>query len=153
MVSRRRAAAFAGALIVLGGVGFFVGGQMALTDNCVSGRSFQFEPIAESNEADLNGNTTAFENLTAVEQRIFLEAYTDAIDGTGYSDTYADWSEAWFNGNSVAYRGAYYEPQPLAVDCGVSTGGLVQLASILLGLIGAVAFAVVAAWRVLKDYR
>ena len=165
MISSRRVAIVASTLVVIGGVGFFVGGQMASADNCVSGTYFQFEPVTESKVADLSGNTTAFENLTAVEQRIFLEAYTDSVDGGGYSDTYADRSEEWFSGNPgtgtatgdtpsyVAYHGEYYEPQPMAVDCGVSTGGLVQIASILSGLIGAVVLAVVAGWRGLQHDR
>lgn len=124
-------------LVLLGGVGFAAGSVMAAQYDCVSGTELAIDRVAEP---DTDNNTTAFAELSPVEQRLFLEAYTSSSGDRRYGERYANWSEGWFNGSSgpayVEYSGEYWELSFFAADCGVSVGVFVRGGGALGALLG-----------------
>lgn len=61
-----------------------------------------------------------FSGISPVEQRIFLEAFTDEHDA---SSVYGNWKTTWFDDVQVIeYRGKQYELMQAVVDCGPSSG-------------------------------
>lgn len=129
-------------LLLVGSTGFGVGSGMAAQDDCVSGTELGIDRVAAPNTTAVTRNTTAFTELSPVEQRLFLEAYTESDDDRRYSDRYANWSEAWFDSGHpsgpqyVAYRGEYWELAFFAADCGVSVGVFVRIGGVLALLLG-----------------
>lgn len=159
MPSRFRIVALLGVVLVLAGVaGFGTGSYLEASNDCVSGTVLDVDPVEENGTSDLDGNTTAFEDLSPDEQRVFLEAYTDDGDGSGWSDTYANWSQSWFDGMGafdsapryVRYRGGYYETTIGHVDCGLSAGPFVRIAGILGLALGWILLGTAGVWH-LRD--
>lgn len=102
-------------LVVLGAVGFAGGTYLLWTDECRSGTELHVSTVS-SDADDRTEGLRAFDELTPVEQRVFLEAYTDDHDST---DVYENWSRSWFDDvRFVAYRGERYEVTVAVVDCG-----------------------------------
>lgn len=159
----RLAGVFGAMLVLLGGAGFASGSIMQAEDDCVSGTVLDIEPVDENETADLQGNTTAFANLSLVEQRIFLEAYTEGTAGSGVSDRYENWSESWFDETGaydekhsplyVTYRGSYYEAIGGAVDCGLSIGPFVRIGGILGLLLGGSILGAAGVWQMRETNR
>lgn len=141
------------ALVLLGGAGFAAGSVMLAQYDCVSGTALGIEKVAEPNSTAVTGNTTEFLELSPVEQRIFLEAYTDSSDNWRHGETYANWSGEWFDsGRSyrpgyVEYRDEYWELLLHASDCGGSAGVFVRIGGVLCSIIGGVVLTVSGLWR------
>lgn len=133
-------------ILLLGATGFATASYVEADYDCVSGTVLDIQVVDEKGTTDLQSNTISFGNLSAVEQRIFLEAYTYSAESYGVSDVYANWSESWFDEmgtydepNSplyVAHQGSYYEVIEGHVDCGLSNSTFVQLGGILSVLLG-----------------
>lgn len=106
----RYAAAIGAVLVVLGGAGVAVGGIQAAAASCDSGQSLYVSTTEGTDSTD----PVAFEELSPVEQRIFLEAVTDEND---VSRDYDEWS-SWFERvDAVTYRGQTYEVTRIHSDC------------------------------------
>ena len=63
-------------LPLIGGTGVAWGSCVQTVDDCESGSSLFISPHAASEDADLQTDPVAFGDLSPVEQRLFLEAYT-----------------------------------------------------------------------------
>lgn len=107
------------ALVLVGGAGIVGGGYLQTTDECISGTQLEIDRLSENTTEFSQSERVRFDTLTAVEQRIFLEAYTGQHD---LSRIYQNWSSSRFEGiRVVTYRGTQYEIGEVVVDCGISS--------------------------------
>lgn len=129
-------------LLLLGTV-FFSGGHFLSGGECTSGYALVLDRAEGSDTNTTEGNVTDFEDLSPMDQQIFLEAYVDLDDRPGSSEVYAEWPEERFGLGSytplyVDYRGERFETEIHAVDCGYPIDKLLQLLGVFLGSIGVV---------------
>lgn len=129
-------------LLLLGTV-FFSGSHFSSGGECTSGYALDLDRAEGSNDSAVDGNVTDFEDLSPMDQQIFLEAYIDLAEGSGSSDVYAEWPEERFERDSytplsVDYRGELFETSLHAVDCGLPVDELFQSLGVFLGSLGVV---------------
>lgn len=129
-------------LLLLGTV-FFSGGHFSSGGECTSGYALDLDRAEGSNDSAVDRNVTDFEDLSPMDQQIFLEAYVDLADRSGSSDVYAEWPDERFGLSSstplyVDYRGELFETSIHAVDCGLPADELLQSLGVFLGSIGVV---------------
>lgn len=129
-------------LLLLGPV-FFSGGHFSSGRECTSGYALVLDRAEGSETATSEENVTNFEDLSPMDQQIFLEAYVDLDDRAGSSDVYAEWPGGRFGMGSytplyVDYRGELFETEIHAVDCGLPADELLQSLGVFLGSIGVV---------------
>ena len=116
------------------------------TDECRSGTALHVSPTSPDADDHTEG-LRGFDELTPVEQRLFLEAYTDDHDST---DVYENWSRSWFDDvRSVAYRGERYAVTVAVVDCG-APGREPRNRGIHAALAGLAVLGLAAGWRRLR---
>lgn len=122
-------------LLVVGSLAFAFGSNMAAAYSCVQGTSLSLSPV--SDETESNGEIVEFDDLTPVEQRIFLEGYTDR---NKLSDIYGNWSSEWFGDDSyygaVVYRGTTYSIERSPTVCGLPPGTFLRPGGLALLLVG-----------------
>ena len=63
-------------LLLIGGTGVVWGSYVQATDDCESGSSLSISPHAANKDPDPQTDPVAFGDLSPMEQRLFLEAYT-----------------------------------------------------------------------------
>lgn len=143
MPSKAHLVRTASVILLLLGTVFFSGGYFLSDGECTSGYALDLDRAEGSDTNTTEGNVTNFEDLSPMEQRIFLEAYVDLADRSGSSDVYAEWPEGRFGMGSdtplyVDYRGELFETEIHTVDCGLPTDELLQSFGVFLGSIGVV---------------
>ena len=127
-------------LLLIGGTGVVWGSYVQATDDCESGSSLSISPHAANENADPQTDPVAFGDLSPMEQRLFLEAYTSTDNS---SDVPERWPPSRFDDTRVVtYRNQQYDIKPTVVDCGVSgktaTLGGVASSVVGVGLLGIV---------------
>ena len=107
-------------LLVLGSAGIASGGYLEFIDDCQSGYALDISSLDEDDPLWNSSDRVSFTSLSPVEQRIFLEAYTDE---RGISPTYEEWSSSWFDdGTVVEYRDERYRVNAVVLDCTATYG-------------------------------
>ncbi|MFC4358804.1 hypothetical protein ACFO0N_12710 [Halobium salinum] len=135
-------------LLLLGAAA--VGGATvgAVPNDCTSGHGVSVHALGADESVDPGTEVVAFEDLSPVEQRVFLEAYTDRENGNDYgSSPVYEGGVPWdTDARVVEYRGERYEVGTWVADCGPGYrfvlgfgGGAVALVgALVLGLAGVV---------------
>lgn len=138
-------------LLLLGGGGVALGSVVSATDTCTSGYGITLYPLDGNESVDSEAGVVAFEELPPVEQRVFLEAYTDPDrqdGGYGSSPAYED-GVPWNNDvQFVEYRGERFEVSGWVGDCGPGYGPVLRVFSTPVALLGALVFSVARAVEV-----
>lgn len=148
MVSRLRIIGIVSiVLLLIGGTGFAWGSYQQATTTCESGHLLNVESVGAGESPDSSFERVSFDNVSAVEQRIFLEALT-AEDN--FSRTYEDAEFGNVSQAVVTYRGEQYLAQTMVNDCIGMKSTFIRIGGIILALIGAGGLALVTGWRRFK---
>ena len=130
----RLGAVVATVFLLLGVAGIVGGGYVEVTDTCESGHALDISRLSENNTGYNASNDVPFAELSPVEQRIFLEAYTDEH---GISPIYEEWPESRFEGTTVIeYRDARYQASKIIWDCGGTPGMFLIAGGVVSVLVG-----------------
>lgn len=121
MSSALRLAAAAGVALTLVIFGAVAGVTYQQSfDECVSGTTLHVDQTPDADSGYSAEEIRLFSSLSPIEQRIFLEAFTDERNA---SSVYENWTTAWFDDVEVVeYRGKQFEVMIAVVDCGSSSG-------------------------------
>lgn len=118
-------------LILLGGAMIAGGTYRQATSDC---KSVEGLHVTTSSPGGSNGAVTSFDDLSPVEQRIFLEAYTDDDNS---SRSYENWSASWFDGvQAVSYRNETYRVSVFTTACAEENRLNFKLVGIAIVLVG-----------------
>lgn len=131
-------------LLLIGGTGFAWGSYEQATTPCESGYLLGVEYVEADESPDSSYERVSFDNLSAVEQRILLEALTGERN---MSRSYEDSEFGNVSHAVVTYRGEQYLTQTVVNDCMRQRATFSRIGGILLALIGVGGLALVTAWR------
>ena len=121
-------------LLLIGGTGIAWGSYNQALYDCESGSSMSISNLTADETTAPQTEPVGFDNLSSVEQRIFLEAYTSP---TNTAETYQNWPTSRFeNARVVTYRGQQYRVQGLTSVCGIPPGTYIKYAGIASSIIG-----------------
>ena len=132
-------------LLLIGGTGVVLGSYSQGVDNCESGSSISISSFVADDNTNSQIAPVPFDDLSPVEQRIFLEAYTRTHN---ISDIYQEWSTSRFEDiRAVTYQQQQYEISHIVTDCGISTGKFIKFGGIVSVVIGLGLFGIVGIHR------
>jgi hypothetical protein len=124
-------------LMLFGGTMIAGGTYQQATSDCTSANGLH---VTEAPGTGSDDEATHFDDLSPVEQRIFLEAYTGENNS---SREYEDWSRSWFDDvRSVTYRGERFQVSVFTTACDQEDGPNLKHVGISTVLVGATVLAV-----------
>ena len=131
--------------LLVGGTAVAWGSYQQAANPCESGYQLSIDRSQVNETSDSRYERTTFADLSAVEQRIFLEAVTDTYN---LSRMYQNTSQFTnISGKIVSYRNEEYVTQTVVSGCGVQPGTYTKLGGGLATFIGLGNLIFAGVWR------
>ena len=135
-------------LLLIGSTGIVSGIYNQGVDDCESGSAISISALTTDNNISSQAELISFDNLSPMEQRIFLEAYTSTYN---ISEIYQKWPISRFDDvRAVTYQRQQYEVSKIVTDCGISIGRLIKFGGIVSAVIGLGFLGIVGVYRLAR---